>query len=165
MKNKVIALLLTFALALTSFNFVGSASYWDTGTESKQVKQLQKELDQLKKDNEIYRLKEALNEIQNDKNAKSKESTTNQNSDPSILEIIAGIVKASLGFIFGITATIFVTAPISILAFAASDCSKDEKCHFDDKTFLDKVKENANWEAATLPVRFVLQNSKFILNN
>ncbi len=164
MKNKVIALLLTFALALTSFNFVGSASYWDVDTESKQVKQLQKELDQLKKDNEIYQLKEALNEIKNDKNAKSKESTTSQNSDPSILEAIVGIVKACLGFMGGIAATVLVTAPFSILVSAGCDCHNDEKCHFDDKTFLNKIKGNINWETALKPAKFILEHVNFILD-
>lgn len=150
--KKIISLVLIFALSLNVFSPICNANY--PNDVSAQIEELQQKLEELKQKKQAQQ-KEQQQQLQ----------VEVKQYDPSIWEMIVGTIKGFLCFIGATAGAFCITAPFAILVSAASDCSKDKKCHFDNKSFWDKIKNNTNWKTAMIPVEFVLKHSKFILNN
>lgn len=148
MKRKIGSLLLAFALPLTSCNFnlcsacgyqyyeSGSFSYTQKRELEEKIRKLQSSLDKLEKEKEIKQLQEKLQQLE-----KSKNDEKNSSLWASTKRSFKNFFSTKLGAFGSACAILGVLAAMAGLlttGVAAYECSKDDKCHFTDKSFLEK---------------------------
>lgn len=143
MKRKIGSLLLAFALPLTScnFNLCSADNYkpYESGSSSTQkreleeeIKKLQNYVDKLEKEKEIKQL-QYLEKSKNDEKNSSLWASTKRS-----FKNFFSTKLGAFGSACAMLAALATMAGLFTTGVAAYECSKDDKCHFTDKSFFEK---------------------------
>lgn len=148
MKKKIGSLLLAFALPLSSCNFnscsADSYQYYESGSFSyaqkreleDEIKRLQESVEKLEKEKKLSQLQEQMQKLEKDN--KNKKSSSFWASTKRIFKNFFSTSLGVIGSVCVIGGILAALATVFTGGVAAYDCYTDDKCHFNDKSFLKK---------------------------